>query len=154
MVMPRSFSMSIESSICSLMVAQRDRAGLLDQPVGQRTLAVVDVRDDGEVGGCCRLRGRPWRGLAGGVAPREGAQSPHARRLRGHGFAGENGDRHLDRQQRLAPSLTIVSSDKLIREFLAKEQVEMPVGAGGFAIPPSFVLLCSAFFAATVRRRR
>jgi hypothetical protein len=48
MVMPRSRSMSIESSTCSFIsrsVSRRD----LDQPVGQRRLAVVDMGDDGEI---------------------------------------------------------------------------------------------------------
>ena len=49
MVMPRSRSMSIEFEHLLLHLARVEPAGELDQPVGQRRLAVVDMRDDGEV---------------------------------------------------------------------------------------------------------
>ncbi len=51
MVMPRSFSMSIEFE--HLLLARHftrvEPAGELDQPVGERGFAVVDVGDDGEI---------------------------------------------------------------------------------------------------------
>ena len=49
MVMPRSRSMSIELSTCSTISRVGHRPGLLDQPVGERRLAMVDMGDDGEV---------------------------------------------------------------------------------------------------------
>ena len=49
MVMPRSRSISMLSSSCSFMSRSGDGAGGLDQPVGQRGLAVVDMGDDREV---------------------------------------------------------------------------------------------------------
>ena len=49
MVMPRSRSISMLSSTCSFISRAVSAAGLLDQAVGQRRLAVVDVGDDGEV---------------------------------------------------------------------------------------------------------
>ena len=49
MVMPRSRSISIESSTCSVHLALLEAAGELDQPVGERRLAVVDMRDDREI---------------------------------------------------------------------------------------------------------
>jgi hypothetical protein len=48
MVMPRSRSISIESSTCSF-ISRSLSAGHLDQPVGERRLAVVDMGDDGEI---------------------------------------------------------------------------------------------------------
>ena len=39
----------MSSSNCSFISPLVDRAGLLQQPVGQRALAVVDVGDDREV---------------------------------------------------------------------------------------------------------
>ena len=48
--MPRSFSRSFESITRSgSTVRSSKRAGLLEQLVDQRGLAVVDVRDDGDV---------------------------------------------------------------------------------------------------------
>ena len=49
MVMPRSRSRSIESSNCVLHVARGDRAGAVQQPVGKRRLAVVNVGNDAEI---------------------------------------------------------------------------------------------------------
>ena len=49
MVMPRSRSMSIEFEHLLDHVALGDRPGLLDEPVGERRLAVVDMGDDREV---------------------------------------------------------------------------------------------------------
>jgi hypothetical protein len=46
MVIPRSFSMSIESSTCSLISRSAQPAATLDQAVCQRRLAVIDVRND------------------------------------------------------------------------------------------------------------
>ena len=47
--MPRSRSRSMVSSTCSRIEPLLERAGGLDQPVGQGGLAVVDVGDDAEV---------------------------------------------------------------------------------------------------------
>ena len=49
MVMPRSRSMSIRSRYWARMCRGVDDPGELQHPVGQRGLAVVDVRDDAEV---------------------------------------------------------------------------------------------------------
>ena len=49
MVMPRSRSRSMESRTCSIISRCDKRAGVLEQAVGQRRLAVVDVRDDREI---------------------------------------------------------------------------------------------------------
>ena len=49
MVMPRSRSRSMLSRTCSSISRAWQRAGQLEQTVGQRRLAVVDVGDDGEV---------------------------------------------------------------------------------------------------------
>ncbi len=48
-VMPRSRSSSIESRSCSRISRSDDRAGQLEDAIGERRLAVVDVRDDREV---------------------------------------------------------------------------------------------------------
>jgi hypothetical protein len=68
MVMPRSRSMSIESRTCSF-ISRSVRPPHLDQPVGERRLAMVDMGDDGEVAdmvfeaishlqiGCLRVQG-------------------------------------------------------------------------------------------------
>ena len=48
-VMPFSRSRSIESRIWSTISRSVDRAGALQQAVGQRRLAVIDVGDDAEV---------------------------------------------------------------------------------------------------------
>jgi hypothetical protein len=48
MVMPRSRSMSIESSTCA-SISRSARPPHLDDAVGQRRLAVVDVGDDREI---------------------------------------------------------------------------------------------------------
>ena len=47
--MPRSRSKSMESSICSARIALVDGVALLQQPVGEGGLAVVDMGDDGKV---------------------------------------------------------------------------------------------------------
>ena len=49
MVMPRSRSRSIESSTCSIISRCCQRAGNFEQAVGQRALAVIDVRNDREI---------------------------------------------------------------------------------------------------------
>ena len=49
MVIPRSCSMSILSSTCPRHLALGQPAGRLDQPVGERRLAMVDMRDDREI---------------------------------------------------------------------------------------------------------
>ena len=49
MVMPRSRSRSMESRTCSIISRCEQRAGDLEQPVGQRRFAVIDVRDDREI---------------------------------------------------------------------------------------------------------
>ena len=49
MVMPRSRSRSMESSTCVLHLAGFQAAAELDEAVGQRGFAVIDVGDDGEV---------------------------------------------------------------------------------------------------------
>ena len=49
MVMPRSRSMSMRSRYCARIARGVDDAGELQHAVGQRRLAVVDVRDDAEV---------------------------------------------------------------------------------------------------------
>ena len=54
-VMPRSRSRSIVSSTCSRMSRSLDRTGALEQAIGQRRLAVVDVGDDGEVADARRV---------------------------------------------------------------------------------------------------
>ena len=59
MVMPRSRSISIESSIWSFISRSDSAAAQLDQPVGERRFAVVDMGDDGEIadmGGISHLR--------------------------------------------------------------------------------------------------
>jgi hypothetical protein len=64
MVMPRSRSRSIESRIWSLGLARGDGVGRLQEPIGERGLAVVDVGDDREVadvGG----QGRALQGMVG-----------------------------------------------------------------------------------------
>ena len=48
-VIPRSLSSGFESMIVALALAKRVGAGLLEQRVDQRGLAVVDVGDDGHV---------------------------------------------------------------------------------------------------------
>src|SRR5262249_25640805 len=55
-------------------LALGETAGRLDQPVGQRRLAVVDMRDDGEVADIfdgrvhgARISTRVWRRQAGGL---------------------------------------------------------------------------------------
>ena len=48
MVMPRSRSSSMVSSTCSA-ISLGEPAAHLDEAVGERRLAVVDVRDDGKV---------------------------------------------------------------------------------------------------------
>ena len=48
-VMPRSRSRSILSRNCVALLARRERLGGVEQPIGERALAVVDVRDDAEV---------------------------------------------------------------------------------------------------------
>jgi hypothetical protein len=48
-VMPRSRSSAIESSTCACISRACRPAADLDEAVGQRRLAVVDVRDDGEI---------------------------------------------------------------------------------------------------------
>jgi hypothetical protein len=80
MVMPRSRSISMESSTCSLHLALAQSAAHLDQAVGQRRLAVVDVGDDGEVadaggrngggrhGRCFKQNNRPRASGIGGAA--------------------------------------------------------------------------------------
>ncbi len=52
-------------------VALGDRAGLLDQPVGERRFAVVDMRDDGEVADIVDRMGRHARGISRESAGRE-----------------------------------------------------------------------------------
>ena len=65
--MPRSRSMSIESSTCASISRSDKAAATLNDPIGQRALAVVDVGDDGEVADVvhaamtCRHR---WAGAA------------------------------------------------------------------------------------------
>ena len=49
MVMPRSRSRSMESSTWACISRAVSDAGQLQQAVGQRGFAVVDVRDDGEI---------------------------------------------------------------------------------------------------------
>ena len=49
MVMPRSRSRSMSSSICSRKSRLVDGAGLDQELIGQGALAVVDVGDDGEI---------------------------------------------------------------------------------------------------------
>jgi hypothetical protein len=49
MVMPRSRSISIESSIWAFMSRVGHSAGHLDEPVGEGGFAVVDMGHDGEV---------------------------------------------------------------------------------------------------------
>ncbi len=49
MVMPRSRSISIEFEHLLLHLARLEAAGGLDQPVGERRLAVIDMGDDREI---------------------------------------------------------------------------------------------------------
>ena len=66
--MPRSRSMSMESSSCSVMSRAETVSVQFHHPVGQRRFAVVDVRDDGEipdqfVGVCHMLPSRIFSGF-------------------------------------------------------------------------------------------
>jgi hypothetical protein len=49
MVMPRSFSISMLSRTCADISRSVSPPVRLDQPIGQRRLAVIDVRDDAEI---------------------------------------------------------------------------------------------------------
>ena len=49
MVMPRSRSMSMLSSTCAAHLARLEPAAQLDQAIGERRLAVIDMGDDGEI---------------------------------------------------------------------------------------------------------
>ena len=49
MVMPRSRSRSIVSRTCSIISRWRKRAGDFEQAIGERRLAVIDVRNDAEI---------------------------------------------------------------------------------------------------------
>ena len=57
MVMPRSRSISIEFEHLLLHLAQLEPAGGLDQPVGERRFAMVDMGDDGEIADMVEGRG-------------------------------------------------------------------------------------------------
>ena len=48
MVMPRSLEIHIVQELFAQLAA-RNGTGLLDQPIGQRALAMVDVSDDAEI---------------------------------------------------------------------------------------------------------
>src|SRR4030065_367105 len=72
MVMPRSRSMSIESSTCACICASLGPAAELDEAVGECRLAVIDVRDDGKIADVLRIPAthastseRPAPGFAG-----------------------------------------------------------------------------------------
>ena len=53
MVMPRSRSISMEFEHLLDHFARFEPAGQLDQPVGQRRFAVVDMGDDREIADVC-----------------------------------------------------------------------------------------------------
>ena len=56
-----------------LHLARLEPAGELDQPVGKRGLAVVDMRDDGEIADIADRSGRHGGEITLGIAPRQGA---------------------------------------------------------------------------------
>jgi predicted thioredoxin/glutaredoxin len=58
MVIPRSFSMSIESSTCSSISRSLQAATALDQAVGQRGFAVINVRNDRKISDVIHQRER------------------------------------------------------------------------------------------------
>jgi len=49
MVMPRSFSISIESSTCASIFTLAQAAAELDQTISERGLAMVNVGDNGKI---------------------------------------------------------------------------------------------------------
>ena len=69
MVMPRSRSRSMRVEELLLHLALLQRAGGLDQPVGQRGFAVVDVRDDAEVANAGLGHGEQYNGGVAAVSP-------------------------------------------------------------------------------------
>ena len=70
MVIPRSCSMSILSSTCLRHLARGEPAGRLDQPVGERRFAMVDMGDDEKLrilerSVIARAASRGWSGARG-----------------------------------------------------------------------------------------
>ena len=83
-VIPRSRSRSIESSSCSRISPLRDGVGQLEDAVGERRLAVVDVRDDREVADAFLVHGiRPAGGGLAAIVARSARALAASGRTRG-----------------------------------------------------------------------